>query len=268
MSDKPTMIQDEITRVISETLKNSDFITEMISDKIKTAIESAIEDMFKWGDAKKEIEKKLNEIMIPAIKSYDFGEYVQRLDIVMDELLHSPNVICNNKILNNFKTIMTPPDIKSLTLKQLFAEYCNFVAKNLDTDGRDINYDNGEPEYEPIECIMESENTASTWAISNGDECYRLSFYTGEDGAKSDYSDTLNVDVELRRWSWMPADEYRLQIKIDPHSLRYMSDFESYLYSLNMANINVKLNSDENLKSGIYEDELVLPDKAPEPDYH
>lgn len=268
MSKENTALQTEINKIVSDALNNDDAIAAIIKTKINDAITSAVESLFNWGEAKHAIEAKLKEVMVPAIESYDFSKYVQKLDIVMKEILHSPAVICNNKILSNFKTIMCPPDVKTLTLKQLFIEYCDYVAKNLDTNGRDIDYDSGDVEYEPIECIMELEDITSTWTASNNDEHYRLLFHVGEENAESEYGESLNVDIELRRWRWMPSDEYDIRIAIDPNKLNHMSDFESFVYSLCMANIHVKLDSTENLKSGIYEDELVTPDKTPEPDYH
>lgn len=270
MSDKSTpkpTLQDEINNVVSNALKDTDFINETITTKVKSAVTSAIENIFKWGDAKELIEEKLTDVMIPAIKSYDFSQYVSQLDIIMNELLHSPAVICNNKILNNFKTIMTPPDVKFVTLEQLFKQYCKFVAEDIDTDGRDINYDDG-VSYEPIECVLESENIKSEYTrFSSNSENYVLSFHTEEDDAKTEYNEPLNFDVTLYRWSWMPQGEYHISILIDPKSVRHMSDFEAFIYSLVMANISVNLMPDEDMESGIHFDETVTPEKEPEPTY-
>lgn len=266
MSDKSTTLQNEITNAVSEAL-NSTNIAETIKTKMQDTVNSAIEDMFKWGDVKKLIEQKLTDAMVPAIKSYDFSQYVQQLDIVINEVLRSPAVICNNKILSNFKTLMTPPDVKFITLEQLFKEYCKFVAENIDTDGRNIDYES-DVHYEPVECVLESENIKSEYTrFNDNSENYILSFHTEEDDAKTEYNESLNFDVTLYRWSWMQQGEYHLSILIDPKSVRHMSGFEAFIYSLAMANITVNMMPNENMEDGIHFDETVTPEKEPELKY-
>ena len=264
--NEPKSLQNEIIDAVSEALDSTE-VAAVIKTKVQETIVSAVDNMFKWGDAKKLIEKKLEDVMIPAIKSYDFSEYVSQLDIIMNELLHSPAVICNNKILSNFKIMMTPPDAKFVTLEQLFEQYCKFVAENIDTNGRDIDYENG-VNYEPIDCVLESENIKSEYTrLSGNSENYVLSFHTEEDNATTEYNEPLNFDVTLYRWSWMPQSEYHISMLVDPRSVRHMSGFESFIYSLVMANITVNLMPDENIESGIRFDETVTPEKEPEPTY-
>ena len=267
MSDKSTpkqTLQDEINNAVSNALKDTDFINETITAKVKSTVASVIEDMFTWGAVKDAIKAKLTAVMVPAIEAYDFSKYTQRLDVVLTELVHSPDLVCNNKLLNNFRTIVTPPDVKSITLKQLFAEYCNFVSKNVDTDDREVIVDGDEVYYEPVSCDMTSENIRSS-RIDGHNERYRLDFHAED--AKSEYNEDLNAEVEVYRWHWMPANEYHLSIHIDPRSIKYISDFEAYIYSLSLANILVDITPEDNIESGIYMDDMVIPDKEPEPTY-
>lgn len=72
-------MKEELLKIVQESL-SSDDASEIVKEKFKKALESAIEDAFRWGDAKHAIEKKVKEVMVPYIESYDFSEYLPKLD--------------------------------------------------------------------------------------------------------------------------------------------------------------------------------------------
>lgn len=61
-------MKEELLKIVQESL-SSDEASEIVKRKFMKALESAIEDDFRWGDAKAAIEKKLKEIMVPYIET-------------------------------------------------------------------------------------------------------------------------------------------------------------------------------------------------------
>ena len=65
-------MKEELLKIASESL-SSDEVNEIVKEKFMNALENAIENAFRWGDAKNAIEKKVKEVMVPYIESYDFS---------------------------------------------------------------------------------------------------------------------------------------------------------------------------------------------------
>lgn len=265
MSNLNEMFMSEIESIIKDTLSSDDMIHTLIKNKMKNAIETAFDDAFKWGDVKRAIEKKIKETMVPAIESHDFSTYVSRLDTMLTTLANDPDVKANNRILDNFRTIIAPPNVKSVPIETIFERYCKFVAEAIDTDGREVCYDDG-PSYADVECIVEAENTKSSYSTS-GNENWRLTFHIGDDEVSTEgtYNEPLNFDITLYRYSWYERGEYTIMMLADPKSLMHMTSFEAYLCAL--INSGIRVTIDGGLRENFYLDESVTPEKIPEAEY-
>lgn len=258
-------MQKLISDAVSAALKDENFINGVIAEEIKKAVKDIVAGMFSWGEVKDAIKTKLTDAMAPAIEKYDFTQYVTKLDGILTELLKDPDFIANKKILANFKTAVTPPDVKYVSPEELLKEFCKYVGSDIDTDGRDISYDDGEPYYEPVECVCESENIRSEYCSDKNYERYLLKFFTEEEDLVDESRDKLAAEIELYRWSWMESGQYHISIRIDPRSLKFMTDFEAYAYSLSLANITVFIDKED--LDRLYITDTAEIEKRPEPHY-
>ena len=120
-------MKEELLKIASESL-SSDEVSEIVKEKFMNALGGAIEDAFRWGDAKHAIEEKVKEVMVPYIESYDFSEYLPKLDSVLTEIVNSDFCIGNKKILENFKDLMMEPEQKEIKLTDLLV-YAPDVTK-------------------------------------------------------------------------------------------------------------------------------------------
>ena len=148
-------MKEELLKIAQESL-SSDEASEIVKRKFMKALESAIEDAFHWGDAKHAIEEKVKEVMVPYIESYDFSEYLPKLDSVLKEIVNSDFCIGNKKILENFKDLMMEPEQKEIKLTDLFKAWIKQCERDIDTEDLDIDYDDG-VSYQSVECEMRFE---------------------------------------------------------------------------------------------------------------
>ena len=61
-------MKEELLKIAQESI-NEEEVGSIIREKFKKAIENAVEDAFRWGDAKHAIEDKVKEVMVPDRKS-------------------------------------------------------------------------------------------------------------------------------------------------------------------------------------------------------
>lgn len=258
-------LKTEINNIFNDAIGDGSMIRNAIQENLKTAINEAVADAFKWGDIRKMIDKKIKETMVPAIESSDFSVYLPRLDTMLSAMAKDPSIMANRRILENFKTVVYPPEEKVISIENIFKKYCKFVAESLDTDGRDVSYDDG-VYYEDINCIMETEDIRSQYERS-GNEKWQISFHTEEDDAKSMYGESLDMSVILYRYSWYDRGEYSIMMAMDPSitSLGNMSDFEAYMLSLVTAGVRIKF---EHTPEYECFEESVTPETEPEASYY
>lgn len=118
-------MKEELLKIAQESL-SSEEVEKIVKEKFMNALGSAIEAAFRWGDAKKAIEEKVNEVMVPYIENYDFSEYLPKLDSVLTEIVNSDACIADKKILENFKGLVTEPEQKEIKLTDLFKAWIDF----------------------------------------------------------------------------------------------------------------------------------------------
>lgn len=79
--------------------------------------------------------------MTPAIERVNLDEYTVKLDAVLTEIINSTNLIDNKEILGNFKSLMTEPDKDTISLKEVFEKYKEYVSENVDTSELEVYTD-------------------------------------------------------------------------------------------------------------------------------
>lgn len=243
-------MKEELLKIVQESL-SSDDASEIVKEKFKKALESAIEDAFRWGDAKHAIEKKVKEVMVPYIESYDFSEYLPKLDTVLTEIVNSDRCIGNKKVLKNFKELMEEPEQKEIKLTDLFKAWIKHCEKNIDTDGLDIDYDD-DVSYQSVDCEMRFElDDKPSWSS------VQRAVITFE----NEHDEKLNVEIPVSKWIWNNGKEepYTLSVHKDMmiSSLRDLSEFEVLLLRLSRAETAIII--DEK-----YDDCCIYPVAKPE----
>lgn len=148
-------MKEELLKIAQESL-SSEEVEKIVKEKFAKALEDAVDSAFRWGDAKKALENKVKEVMVPYIENYDFSKYLLKLDTVLTELVNSESCLANKRILENFKELMTEPEQKEIKLTELFKSWIKWCEKEIDTDDLEICFDDG-VSYCPVECEMRFE---------------------------------------------------------------------------------------------------------------
>lgn len=237
-----TNFEEDIQNAMKEMM-DDETIKEIIKTKIANGFEAAIDDTFKWGKLKSAIEKRVEEVLVPFIEGYDMSEYIIKLDTVLTDIIAQTALSDNKTVLENFKTLMVEPAEKTITVSKIYDRYNEFVAKKMDTIGRTVDYETGEPEYKPMEtyCYFESPREGNrSWS----------SFQYGyvEFGVKEeDQQETLNRTLRLCRYKNDPDNIYNIQYNndIELRSLRYMNEFDVFLLSLERSGVKIILDEKE-----------------------
>lgn len=256
MEEKKTgVIEDAILNTIKKSLE-SGALEEQINERVKEALNEAISRSFSWGPIQKAIQKRLEEVLVPAIESYDFRAYNAKLSVVLDDLIAASDIGDTAELLKNFRLAMTAPEIKETTVGEIFREYKDFVASEIDNDGREINYDD-EPSYEFVEVHAQiKEEARRSWHPFYEYKVLEL----WVEGESEENRENLNRTIRLRRWR-DGGHEFGFEIAYDSNpsvfDLKYMTSFDTLLVTLAKNRVTVNLDFEER------EDELE-PNDTPE----
>lgn len=243
---------EDIKRIANEMLEDGT-IEEIIKAKVKESFEKAVADSFRWGELSNAIDKRIKSVLVPYIENVNLDDYIVKLDTILAEIVNNTALQDNKKILENFKELMIE-NPKEIALTDIFKAYKKFVAANMEIYSREVSFDSGEPEYEPIEVEYQfaSEIEERHWSIY---KYATVDFIVNE----SDQENELNKTIRLRQF-----EEYGWKIETEPcvniDSLRNMSDFEVLLHRLSRAGTKIIIDRE-------YDDDVVYSDEKPEPTY-
>lgn len=243
-------MKEELLKIAQESL-SSEEVTAIVKEKFMNALGSAIEDAFRWGEAKKAVENKVKEVMVPYIENYDFSEYLPKLDSVLTEIVNSDFCIGNKKILDNFKGLMLAPEQKEIKITDLFKAWVKQCEKDIDTDGLDIDYDDG-VSYQFVDCEMRFElEDKSSWS----------SFQRAVITFENEHDEKLNVEIPVSKYIRSNGKEepYTLSVYKDImiSSLRNLSEFDVLILRLSRAGTAIIIDKE-------YYESYIQPEKEPE----
>lgn len=195
--------------------------------------------------------RPLRTRLFPYIESYDFSEYLPKLDSVLTEIVNSNFCIGNKKVLENFKNLMIEPEQKEIKLTDLFKAWIKQCERNIDTDDLDIDYDDS-VSYQSVECEMRFElEDKPSWSST------QRAVITFE----NEHDENLNVEIPVSKWIWNSHNEepYTLSVNKDLtiSSLRNLSEFEVLLLRLSRAGTAIIIDKE-------YDDDYIQPEKQPE----
>lgn len=229
---------EDIRRITNEILEDGT-VDQIIREKVTDGIEKAISDSFGYGKLRNAIKERVEQVLVPFIEKYDMSDYIVKLDTVLTEIVNQTALVENKKLLQNFQYLMTEPQEKEVKLSDLFREYKKHVAKYMETDGRKVDCDDGDPEYEPMEVYFQFEQVPDRdWSSFDYAE---ITFGVEEE----DQQEQLNRTINIYRYKKERKEGFELRIDTDPdlNSLRGMSDFDLLL--LRMQRADVRLIIDE-----------------------
>lgn len=215
--------EERIVKAVADKL-NDGTVEELVSDAVTKALKSSIEEQFRWsGEAKKAIDEKVKEVMTPAIERVNLDEYTVKLDAVLTEIINSTNLIDNKEILGNFKSLMTEPDKDTISLKEVFEKYKEYVSEKVNTYNLEVNTDD-EPRYQNVSAMIETELTTSIYGIRYCD----LIFKCEED-------ENLTKKLHLYESKSNRFSIARFKSGLDINSLSYVDEFDIFLMRLDRA---------------------------------
>lgn len=242
--------KEEIIRITNEVLESGE-LEETFRANLLHAFEESFSGALRYGDLKKAIENRINEVMVPYVEKYDIGAYVTKLDEILSQLLRESAVADNRKILENFSRIMGTEAKKVITLEELFDEYNKHVAADVNTDDLEIDYDDG-VSYQYVTTCAEIVESEKPYSFGSSFEHAMLYLHI-------EASEDLSYPIRLSRWEFDRDKEWYISFDIEPSlpALSNMNSFEAYLHALDHA--RTKLTFD---KSELWDS--IKPDAEPE----
>lgn len=243
-------LEDSIKDVISKKLEDG-IIEKLVEKQLEEGVNNALSKLFgSYGDVTEVIEKKIKSVMIPYLENYDYSEYIVKLDAVLTEILKN-TTLDNKNILTNFKDLINPQKIEVIKTSELYDKWTEFVAANVDTNGLDIDYDDGVG-YKPVDVSMEVEyEEERSWSSFEG---AKLVF-------ECEHDKEMNFEIRLDRWKDHDENWNMYYNNIhDLSSLRHLNKFEIFLMNLSQNGTELEIDKD-------YENDEVIPEKEPEPTF-
>lgn len=243
-----TNFDEDIKKITDEILQDGT-VDKIIRENIIKGFELAIERSFSYGKLSDAIRKKTDEGLVPFIEKYDMNNYIVKLDTVLSEIVNSTALVENKKILENFKNLMIEPEKKTITVSELFEQYKLYVAKEMDTDGRDVQIEDT-VYYEPMEVSFEvKKEQERSWS------CFDravLEFSVAEE----EQQENLNRTIRLNHYK-NGADGWDIIAEINPEitSLRYLDDFDILLIKLQRGMVKLIIDEESDWDNVISDDE-------------
>lgn len=224
-------LENSIKDVITQKLEDGT-VEKLVAEYLEKGVKNALDGLFRsYGDVTKVIEEKVKSVMIPYLESYDYSQYITKLDSVLVDVLKS-SALDNKKMLENFKSLMTSEDIKgAIKLSDIFTKWNEYCEKSIDKDNIEIDYEGG---Y--ITTSFEVEEVSNSWSSY---KTYIITFYCEED-------EKLKFEFSMQAWKPTADSKYTSNYKstCDLRSLRYLNDFEILMMRISEGYENIILDSD------------------------
>lgn len=240
--------EEDIKKITDEILQDGT-VDKIIRENIIKGFELAIERSFSYGKLRDAIRKKIDEVLVPFIENYDMGEYIIKLDTVLSEIVNATTLVENKKILENFKNLMIEPEKKTITVSELFKQYKLYVAKEMDTYGRDVQIEDT-VYYEPMEVSFEiKKEQERSWS------CFDravLEFSVAEEEQQENLNRTIRLDHYKNG-----AEGWDIITEINPEimSLMYLDDFDILLIKLQRGMVKLIIDEESDWDSVISDNE-------------
>lgn len=224
-------VKDVITAKLSEGI-----VERLVSENLEKGVNESLKKLLgSYGDVTEVITKKIKEVMIKQLETYDYSQYVVKLDCVLTEILKKTS-LDNKKILENFKELMVDSEFpKVVKLSEIFNQFKQFVSKNIDTSNLEVDYDDG-VSYENVNVTMEVEHEEKRSWSSSSFEYAKVIFECEKD-------ESLNFEIRLSKfmkYGWSLSAEVDTSIA----SLRHLDDLKIYLLKLKQSGADIEIDEE------------------------
>lgn len=239
---------EDVKKIIDKILQDGT-VEKIIQEKITKGFASEIESSFCYGKLRDAVRKRIDEVLVPFIENYNMDEYIIKLDTVLSEIVNATALVENKKILENFKNLMIEPEKKTITVSELFEQYKLYVAKEMDTDGRDVQIEDI-AYYEPMEVSFEfKKEEERSWS------CFDravLEFGVTEEEQQENLNRTIRLDHYKNG-----TEGWNIITEINPEimSLRYLDDFDILLIRLSKGMVKLIIDEESDWDNVISDNE-------------
>lgn len=242
-------LENSIKDVIAKKLEDGT-VEKLIEQQLEKGVTNALDSLFRsYGDVTKVIEDKVKSVMIPFLETYDYSEYIVKLDSVLVDVLQS-SALENKKLLENFKDLMIPEELKTIKVTEIFERWMLHVAENVETDELEVCYEDGPPSYEYVDVRFEVEyNEERSWSSMK----HAVLVFECE------HDEKMNHEIRIHTWYKYDKGEWTIERNFihDINSLRHLDKFEMFLMKLQQNGTKLILDSDG-------ESDEVEPESEPE----
>ena len=220
---------EDIRRITNEVLQDGT-VDQIIREKVTDGIKGAISDSFGYGKLRNAIKERVEQVLVPFIEKYDMSDYIVKLDTVLTEIVNQTALVDNKRLLRNFQYLMTEPQEEEVKLSDLFREYEKYVAKHMETDGREMEV------YFEAKQVPDRDWSSFIYT--------QITFGVEEE----DQQEELNRTINISRYKKERKEGFKLRIDTDPDldSLRGMSDFDLLLLRMQRADVRLIIDEQHN----------------------
>lgn len=190
--------------------------------------------------------------MIPFLESYNYSDYIVKLDSVLVDVLKG-SALENKRLLINFKELMiTEEKENALKVSDLFGKWIKYVEKNVDTSEMNVDYDDG------VSC----ENVDVRYVVNYNEDKSWSSFEYAVLTFECEKDEEMNFEVRLSRWKQDKDKGWDITYdnKVDISSLRHLSDLEMMVIKLVQNRTKIIIYQDSDSAEA-------QPEKEPEPSF-
>lgn len=244
-------LENSIKEVLEKKLTDGT-IEKMVEDAIEKGVKEALSSLTGYNGAiKNVVEEKMKETIVPFLNGYDYSKYLITLDMTLTNLLKEIS-FDNRKILENFKSLTSSEEMKeTITVNEIFQEWCKYVGENVETDGLELDYDGEEPNYEYVDVSGEIEEMKKrSWSIYENKKLF----------LECEHDEKMNFEIMFKQYKDYDCEiDYETK-NIDLTSLRSLNSFEVFLLKIKQNGTKIIIDED-------YFSDSVTPEEKPEADF-
>ena len=231
------IIQESVTAVLS-----GDSFQAMIQEALQKEVKRSIENAFGYGgEAKKLLDSKVKEVIVPAIERHDFNNYLVKIENVLTDIVNSTNLVDNKVILDNFKDLMCGEELKlgtEINIDLIFEQWGRYVERTISGHNLQPMSDDREPYYASIEVKMEVVPQEKYFSSTFDDITVRFICEEDED---------LNFEMKLYKYR-DKKEHYSILATTYPDyiaNLRNLDEFEIFISRIKRAQCKIIVDKKE-----------------------
>lgn len=228
-------LESSIKDVIATKLGDGT-IEKLVSQQLEKGVESALKDLFSYGDLTRVIKDKIKSVMIPYLETYDYSKYIIKLDDVLTEVLKN-SALENKNLLENFKELMVIDNLsKEMNVTELFDKWMDYVSENVSTSELEICHEDT-PSYYDVEV---------TFNVEYADDRDWSSYEHAIIRFECEKDDEMNLEINISRWKKDSNKGWDLEYKKDPNikSLRHLNEFQVFLMKMEQNYTKIIIDQD------------------------